>query len=365
LIDALHAISGFADQWIRAPESWKPDHKGLLIRFSELVRHIFALYPVPVFMDSAWFASPRPAADIQRRWFIHVGHGGNIRTAELPMRYTKKMAHFFMQAPDSFSVIEALRYGQVLALGGNTDLMHFINATQLGEKLENEGFWESVIHFFVNNPMLDFTHINPIVEFIYNRKFHAQEITQEDGTVLEAAPPDPGFDMKGRKAGPLLELVAAWHEELNREQKKASGSWEESGITPFDYIEENQNTGSVTRWTINELLTRKELIDEGKTMKHCVGSYTYSCAKGTKSVWSLRMEDLDQNGERHVLTIAVKNDIRKVVQARGKCNAMAGMRPGSREQAGVLKREEERLEVGRRIMRMWGKENNIDVPRYT
>jgi hypothetical protein len=66
-----------------------------------------------------------------------------------------------------------------------------------------------------------------------------------------------------------------------------------------------------------------------------------------------------------VLTIALKNDVKKVVQARGKCNAMAGMRAGSRQQAGVLKREEQLLQEGRRIMRMWGEENGLTIPRYT
>ena len=62
LIDGLYAMSGHSHQWIRAPESWNPDHKSLHKRFSELARHLFASYPVPGFMDSAWFAGAEAGA---------------------------------------------------------------------------------------------------------------------------------------------------------------------------------------------------------------------------------------------------------------------------------------------------------------
>ena len=366
LIDGLYAMSGHSHQWIRAPESWNPDHKSLHKRFSELARHLFASYPVPGFMDSAWFAGAEAGAFDQQQWFIHIGQGGNIRTAAgLPMQYTKKMAHLFIQAPDNFTVVHALRWGQVSALGGSKDLVAQINSTPVGERLENEQFWDSVIHFFANNPMLDLSYVGPIIDYIYHRKFNTVQVARENGVVEEIDPPDPGFSMKGRKAGPLLALVDEWHRTLAKEKRKLSGTWDSSGIPPYEYIEEEKTTKHVIKWTITELLTRKDVIEEGRVMKHCVGSYVPSCAKGAKSVWSLRRENKNTNSRRHVLTIAVKNNIKKIVEARGKCNAVAGIRPGSREQAQTLLRDEEALEAGRRVMEMWGEENELSVPRYS
>ena len=361
LVGALYAISGHADSWIRAPEAWQPTHKALRKRFSELVRHLFTLYPVPSFMESAWFTGVDTSALEQQRWYIHLGSGGNIRTAGLPMSYTKKMAHLFLQAPDSYTIIEALRYGQVLALGGAIDLVGHINTTPLGERLEHEEFWSTVIHFFVNNPMLDLDYVGPIIDYINHRKFEP-----EDG-IDNGGPRDPGFSMKGRKPEPLLELVDEWHQLLAREQKKrsTSGQWASSDIPPYELLEEDKDSGHLLRWTIAEILTHKELMDEGRAMKHCVRSYESSCVKGMKSVWSLCREDTETKSKTRVLTIAVKNDVRKVVQARGKCNAMPGMRPGSRQEALIARRDEALLTRGRRVMKMWGDENDISVPYFT
>ena len=365
LIDGLFSVAVHADSWIRAPEAWTPASKGLHKRFNELVRHLFARYAVPRFMDSVWFEGAGDEAIERQQWFIHLGNGGNIRTAGLPMEYSKKMAHLFLQAPDNYSVIDAVRWGQVLALGGSRELVGHLSATALGTNLENEEFWISVIHFFVNNPMLDLDYVGPIVEYINRRKFLREEQIGDDGNAFFIDPPDPGFTMKGRKAEPLVELVDEWHLHLTREQKIKTVGWAASGIPPFELVEKDRETGHRVKWTIDELLTRKEMFDEGKSMKHCVRSYIPSCERGIKSVWSLCYDSPNTTKKKRVLTIAVKNDMRKVVQARGKCNAMPDHHPVSQQAARVLRREEEILADGRRIMQMWGDANDIVVPRYT
>ena len=88
-------------------------------------------------------------------WYKHIGLGRNIRTADLPLPYTKRMAHLFLQAPDHFTVEMALRWGQVRGLGGSEVLASAVAATRLGRSFEHEDFWQTVLHFFVNEPMLD------------------------------------------------------------------------------------------------------------------------------------------------------------------------------------------------------------------
>ena len=368
-VDGLYAISAHSEHWQRAPESWKPVRHGLYNRFGELLRHLFALYPLPSFFDSAWFAGVGPEATRQQQWYLHVGRGGNIRSAGLPMAYTKRMAHLFLQAPDDYSVTNALRWGQILALGGSKELVEHLNATPLGSRLEHEDFWISLIHFLVNNPMMDLSKVGPVVDYIEYLKFRNREPVDGDAGVEAAGPPsgppDPRFSMKGRTADSLLDLVDAWHRAMSKETGGTAGGWADSGFPEFEFIEEEADSGHTIRWTISEILTRTELFREGKAMKHCVRSYAHSCAKGTKSVWSVKREDTDTGANRRVLTIALKNDMSRVVQARGKCNAMAGMRPNSRQESAVLKREEDLLERGRRVMGMWADENGITVPRYT
>ena len=57
------------------------------------------------------------------------------------------MAHFFLQAPDHFTVEMALRWGQVRGFGGSEVLASAVAATRLGRSFEHENFWQTVLHF--------------------------------------------------------------------------------------------------------------------------------------------------------------------------------------------------------------------------
>jgi hypothetical protein len=82
-------------------------------------------------------------------------------------------------------------------------------------------------------------------------------------------------------------------------------------------------------WRISEILSRKELLDEGKEMKHCVGSYGYSINAGRCSIWSLSSMYLGYVEKQ--LTVELEG--RSVRQARGKCN-----RAADKEEARILER---------------------------
>ena len=364
-VDGLFACSHHHKLWVGSPDGWHPPQRNLRRNFGDLLRHLFARYDVPSFMDSAWFLGCGTDAVTQQGWFIHLGYGQNIRTAELPLSLTKAMAHLFVDAPASFTVYQALRWGQILALDGPEELVHRVNATRLGEGFEHEDFWVSVIHFFVNNPMLDYDYVGPIVDYIQYRRFEEREVLGQDGIARTVGPPDPSFSMKGRRAEPLLALVDDWHRQLAREEKSPYLSWAASGIQGFDRQEEDDATGRLCRWTITELLTRTAVIAEGKEMHHCVGSYALACAKGNKSVWSMKVEDVETGIKRSVMTISVKHASMTVEQARGKCNAMPGTRPPSNQAARVLRNDGDLLVRGREIMRIWGRKQGISVPRYT
>lgn len=86
-------------------------------------------------MDTVWFRSDAEGRR-QQQWFKHIGTGGNIRTAEIPVLLSKKMAHHFLQAPDHYSVEEALRWGQIIGQDGIPFLAEAINATRLGRSFE-------------------------------------------------------------------------------------------------------------------------------------------------------------------------------------------------------------------------------------
>jgi hypothetical protein len=106
-------------------------------------------------------------------------------------------------------------------------------------------------------------------------------------------------------------------------------------------------------WIIQELLTSKEVTEEGKAMHHCVGSYARSCAKGHTSVWSMQVEDTRTGACRRVMTISVQNARKLITQARGRCNRL----PGARH-TGL------RLNQAPVILQQWAQQEGLTVPKY-
>ena len=351
--EGLLALARHHEGWIRPPEDWRPDSHNPHRQFGALARHLLARYFVPAFLEAAWFRGNGERARRQQGWFRHIGMGGNIRTADIPLSLTKMAAHRFLQAPSQFSIEAAFRWGQILALGGDEPLVRAVIGTRLGETLEHEDFWVSALHFFVNNPLLDTAYVGAIVDYIHHRKYVAEAVVDESGAVREAIP-DPDFSMKGRTAPALCRLVDGWHRELARNARAPALAWEPSGIAPYRHAERSKDADRPpTLWTIHEILSSRELTEEGREMRHCVASYARSCARGQVSIWSLQAAEGEHGPPRRVMTIAVDNLRRTITQARGRCNKAPGER-----RAGV------RLQNAPDRMRHWAARERLSVPGY-
>jgi hypothetical protein len=341
-VDGVLALARHSLGWIRAVGDWKPQTHNTRRQFSSLARHLFAEWPVPAFADSAWFLGNGKEAVRQQEWFLHIGKGHNIRTADLPLAYTKRMAHYFMQAPPDLTVESALRWGQIHGLGGTARLVSAIVGTRLGSSFLDDDFWATVLQFFIANPMLDLAHVGPIVDYIHLQRFTSQDVFVAPGVVEHRGPPQPNFTMKGRTPASLLRQVAAWHRTLTKtEQPQAQ--WPRSGIDNFEFVEGGERGGNLKIWTITELLSTKALIAEGRAMKHCVATYAQSAASGARSIWTLEVETFE--GRSKVLTVEVQNGARLVCQARGKCN----MLPGEKHRA---------------ILRRWAEQAGLTLAKY-
>jgi hypothetical protein len=329
-IDGLLALARQSRSWIRLPTLWKPQTHNARRQFSSLARHLFAHWPIPNFLDAVWFMGNDRRAVQQQGWFLHVASGQNIRTADLPLAYTKRMAHYFMQAPADFTVEAALRWGQIHGLGGTDRLAREIIGTRVGTNFENDDFWATVFQFLIANPLLDLAHVGPIIDYIYYQRFVPQDVFVAAGVIERRGPAQPNFTMKGRTPVSLLRQVEAWHRTLAKfDQPKAE--WPRSGIMGFEFIEGAERGGNLKIWTITELLSTKALVAEGRKMRHCVATYAGSCASGECSIWTLEVESLE--GRDKVLTVEVNNRARLICQARGKWNN----RPGEKHR-GILRR---------------------------
>ena len=140
-IEALGILSRYHQDWIRPFDEWRPSSHNPKRQFGTLARHLLAQYEVPFFMDSAWFKGDDQEARQQQGWFRHIEMGCNIRTASVPVKLTKRMAHNFLEAPDDLPIEKVLRWAQVTGQGGTDQLARTICDTRLGVEYGNEEFW--------------------------------------------------------------------------------------------------------------------------------------------------------------------------------------------------------------------------------
>jgi hypothetical protein len=316
----LLALARHHADWLRPVETWAPPGQSHWPVFTSLAHHLFALYPVPAFMTSVWFEAPVNELLPQHAWYKHLGQGHNIRTAGLPLHFTKTMAHLFTQAPHHYTSIMALRWAQVRGLRGGEALARHIIGTRLGRVLENEDFWESVLHFFINNPSLELTHIGPIVDFLQHQKFEWKDGLSPQGEFGKQPPPRPDYTMKGRTVASILRQVGEWHAQLGVYTAQHVVTWPRSPIQGFQQVDGSEELENIHVWTITELLNSRALFLEGQAMRHCVAIYTAQCAHRKTSIWSMQLEN--SRGRRRALTIEVDLTNRIVRQIRRKCNAM-------------------------------------------
>lgn len=342
-VNGLLALARHCRNWIRPLGEWQPRTHNARRQFSSLARHLLAEWPVPPFMDSVWFLSSGRDASRRQGWFLHLGRGQNIRTVDLPLPYTKRMAHHFLQAPADYSIEAALRWGQIHALGGSERLVRAVIGTRLGNDFRNDDFWITVLQFFIAHPLLDLAQVGPIVDYIHQQRFVSQDVLVAPGVVERRGPFQPNFTMKGRTPASLLRQVECWHRTLAKVQQPKA-EWPPSGVPAFEFIEGTAKSGNRKIWTITELLSTKALIAEGRQMKHCVASYAQACGSGDCSIWTLEAQTFA--GRSKILTIEVHLSTKVICQARGKCN----MLPGDKHR-GILRRwaEQAGLEVAMHV----------------
>ena len=311
---ALMLVFKEKKHWINQPTSFKAKSKNLHKQFSTLVRHLFSKYKIPEFMDQVWFNPSLGTAtgyhqqglaregEKQIQWFLHLAQGKNLRSAEgLPFPMTKAMVHEFLKAPSNYTINQAMRYGQMKTMNAPKRTIEATLQTHLGRVFINEEFWKSFLEYISRQEFLDPNLIGHLVDYIQHQKFSPNA-------------PQPHLSMRGRSLDNLIAESEAWHNRIQKTRGKHYEEWTPQAALPFS--KEEKLGDKINIWTMEELTNSKALEDEGRTMKHCVASYRYSCAKGTCSIWSLKL-----NGNR-MATIELANQNKSIVQAKGKMNAV-------------------------------------------
>jgi len=179
-----------------------------------------------------------------------------------------------------------------------------------------EAFWYSVVCWFARGPALEPNEIRPLFDYVEVRR-------------RESA----SFTMKGRSGIAMLRAMKEWHGRLGATKAVPDTIFRSSGYEDGELRDSRcEANGSSTDelWRIKELLSAKELFEEGTQMGHCVYEYAPRVERGDTSVWSVRMTD-DRADDRRIVTVEVQNDLKRIVQVRGRFN-----RPASTKELRVI-----------------------------
>ena len=117
-----------------------------------------------------------------------------------------------------------------------------------------------------------------------------------------------------KKLTNLLEEAHTWHDELILMR---IGKYKRVYHLPKSDIGTFKIEYKDKKYKIKQLLTNKELVEEGIKLKHCVGTYTDNCIDRGSFIFSLR---LDKENEEIIPLITIELNNKRILQKRGKWN---------------------------------------------
>jgi hypothetical protein len=296
-ITVLANIATFGNKMVRGISAWEKKSIVAEIQISELIKHCFAQYEVPEFLESVFYYENK----IHMLWYVQLGRGESVLgLSGFPVRFTKKMAHEFKDAPVNFSVPQAIRWAQAKGYGASKDMAETLAWSDLPESFEREVFWVTVIQFFAKHETLPYAKVQEVLFYI-KETFEA----------------DKNFAMKGRTWEALVKQSDEWHVEYHRKLAALNrAEWNPSGVNSFrkSVVTESE----AIEYEIVELMNSEALYDEGYEMNHCVADYEYECIEGSAAIFSLRKKQAET--ETTLATIEVCLETKTIVQAKAKYN---------------------------------------------
>ncbi|MES2920987.1 MAG: PcfJ domain-containing protein [Verrucomicrobiota bacterium] len=330
LVPVLVRIASYAGRWIRDPEAWTPGVGGTPRRIiRSLLEHLFATWPMPDCFDSAWLVKGE-LNYLERDWYCHLACGRSLRKVNaMPPSISSRALHLAMTAPGDLTIRQALRWGQVKALGGSAELMAEVLASRMVRDLSNDAIWSRLIekviaakHFKPRNFGLIADTLLEVIskhgweraEILVNLRLaellrHCRTFWRTILKMVRVSQPNwqqTDIDCSGIRSALRIHYTEHWPR-LN-------------GSQPFQSICHRGDRTIPCR--IVELTYQWQLVAESKAMRHCVDSYARQCRLGRSSIFSLRTDESEDGSptETSHLTIEVNRQSRKIIEVRGKWN---------------------------------------------
>ena len=322
------------------PSSWKPHSFNEQKQNTEFLKSFVCPFPLPEILLWATHAPEYTPARtktpdyifirLAKKWIQDIVNGGSFYKQNKEF-FTKAEAHYFLCSKIPYdngsSVIKLYFYAKCRARSCNHKLSLMI--AEVFTVKFREHFKSKLIEGFLDllTRTLDYRYeramLGDISDFVLKKLLENKKHTGKRDC----------FSFSGRTISSIINLANEWHEETrqeaeaqriqrddNRRQRRNNektidtSHWKGLGIYQFRH----ESDGYI--WTVTELKTAQDLLNEGRKMKNCVASYTYGCASGNSAIFTVeRIYPVNQIIEK-VATLEVQLSTRTLIQAKGKCN---------------------------------------------
>jgi hypothetical protein len=243
-------------------------------------------------------------------WFIAMAQGGSFAKCSKEI-FTKKEAHLFFNAPNENTIEENIWWAKGNAINLDRKVLHVIvkrlfhnlGVNDLFYRLDTDNlfWWQRLLVLLKNcEDEVSIESLNDIMDFLRSEHYNNQN-----------------FDLKGRTFNSLIKLSNEWHRTMQL-KKFGNQNLNWVGLDIPDWTWHDKKTKSV--WVVKQLLTSKELYNDGRRMRHCVASYGHRCLQGNSAIFSV-MEDDGINPLQKYITVEI-NSGRELVHASARMNRL-------------------------------------------
>lgn len=314
--EGLFIDSPLKDKIIRPEIEWKSKSYNEKKQKISYLKHLFVKYPVPNFLYESFFPQwsfnkeyvNRNTPDQQNHelfqgWLVTLGTGAKYHKV-VKEHMTKKEANLFLKAPSNNTINSNVWWARAMVMGLRKNIFDILNDKMLYyRKMDtDDSRYIDIFRFFTNyQDNMNRQIVEEIVDFLRNRI--------GDGT---------NFVVKGRTLQSMIEQSNQWHIDTQRAKANKLIEWKPLPIKDWTF------NGKLYNWRVNQLTTNKQLLYEGRKMRHCVSSYVYSCERGRTFIFTIENSDKESiDGPFDKKATIEVTDTRRVVQVRAKLNALA------------------------------------------
>jgi hypothetical protein len=243
--------------------------------------------------------------------------------------FTKAEAHYFLSSRlafnDTSSVVTLYFYAKCRARSLNHKLSMMIA----------EVFTAKFLYQFKNRLVESFLDLlSRTPDYRYERgmlgdisDFVLEKIRENENEQNEHR----HYTFSGRTITSIIALTNEWHERLRRPRGAHrnvqiadpkiknpidTSHWKGMGLAQFRHETEDY------LYTVTELRTAQDLVNEGRKMKNCIASYNHVCAFGNCAIFTVERIHPNSQIIEKAATLEVQISNRTLIQAKGKCNSI-------------------------------------------